>query len=96
MPKQQYRAVLHTITKFSGGGYPAGVACGKRSISIRDARAGINAARKYKADVQVHETTDRDGTPLHVAYAHYGPGTWDNAAFSTEIYEIPTAALTDL
>jgi hypothetical protein len=97
MSKQhQHRAVFNAITKFSGADYPETPAIGERRISIRDARSGINAARRSKADVHVYETVDRDGTPMHVAYAHYGPGTWDNVAYSTEIYEIPTAALTDL
>lgn len=97
MPKQpQHRAVLHTITKFSNNDYPAAPAIGARRISIRDARAGINTARRSQANVHVYETTDRDGTPTHIAYAHHGPGTWDNVDHATEIYEIPTAALTAL
>ncbi|MFD6873192.1 MULTISPECIES: hypothetical protein [unclassified Streptomyces] len=51
--------------------------------------------RRANAAVSVHETTDRQGTPLHVVHVHHGP-IYDATDFCTDIFEIPTAALTDL
>ncbi|MFB7410982.1 hypothetical protein ACFCZ2_27760 [Streptomyces sp. NPDC056202] len=65
-------------------------------VTVHTARVSISGARKTADTVHVYETTDRDGTSLHVAHVHYGPGHWDNGAFMTEIYEIPTTALLDI
>lgn len=46
--------------------------------------------------VHIYECTDRDGTPLHIAYVAYAPDCWSNVTGVIDIYEIPTASLTDL
>ncbi|MFB7517439.1 hypothetical protein [Streptomyces sp. NPDC056144] len=65
-------------------------------LTIHTARVTISAARKTATSVHVYETTDRDGIAFHIGYVHYGPERWDNGSFITDIYVIPTAALTDL
>ncbi|MFE7596924.1 hypothetical protein [Streptomyces sp. NPDC057494] len=65
-------------------------------LTVHTARVSISAARKTADTVHVFETTDRDGISLHVAHVHLGPEHWSNGGFVTEIYVIPTAALTDL
>ncbi|MGP3687416.1 hypothetical protein ACTVZO_22400 [Streptomyces sp. IBSNAI002] len=65
-------------------------------ISVDIARQCIRRGRRSNATVNVYETTDREGTALHVAYVHYGPELYDGADFVTDIYEMPTAALTAL
>ncbi|WP_405530370.1 hypothetical protein OG592_21005 [Streptomyces avidinii] len=65
-------------------------------ISLYIALQCIRRGRRSTATVSVYETTDREGTALHVAHVHYGPERFDGADFVTDIYEIPTAVLTDL
>ncbi|MEU7163855.1 hypothetical protein AB0A70_04315 [Streptomyces morookaense] len=68
-------------------------------ISLYTALSGIRKARKSpKAvdTVNVYTCTDRTGTALHIAYVHFTPGHWDNVNDVIDVYEIPTAALTDL
>ncbi|MEU4955117.1 hypothetical protein [Streptomyces lavendulae] len=65
-------------------------------ISIDVARQCLRRARRNGHTVQVHQTTARDGSSVHVAHVHTGPGHWDAVDYVTDIYEIPTDALTDL
>ncbi|MFE4656768.1 hypothetical protein ACFRFJ_08740 [Streptomyces hydrogenans] len=65
-------------------------------LTVHTARGCISAARKGVETVHVYETTDRDGNSLHIAHVHNSFRYWNNGAFITEIYEIPTAALTDI
>ncbi|MEU9498732.1 hypothetical protein [Streptomyces sp. NPDC048196] len=65
-------------------------------MTVDTARRHIRRGRHCAATVHVYETTDRGGSSFHVAYVHFGPGRWDNADFVTDIYEIPTEALTEL
>ncbi|MGW7138787.1 hypothetical protein [Streptomyces xanthophaeus] len=68
-------------------------------ISLIAALSGIRNARKSpKAvdTVNVYAFTSRDGTPLHVAYIHHARGRWTGVNDVIDVYEIPTAALTDL
>ncbi|MFE2758503.1 hypothetical protein [Streptomyces halstedii] len=65
-------------------------------ITVDTARRCIRRGRKSADAVHVYETTDRDGNGVHVAHVHFGPGHWGNVHFVTDIYEIPTQALTDL
>ncbi|MER6782719.1 MULTISPECIES: hypothetical protein [unclassified Streptomyces] len=55
----------------------------------------IKRYRRANAAVSVHETTDRDGVPLHVVHVEHGP-IYEATDCCTDIFEIPTAALTDL
>ena len=64
--------------------------------TANEVRRCVNSARRMPTDVHVYETTDRDGIALHVAHVHYHPGYWSDRDNVTEIYEIPTRALTDL
>ncbi|MEU6755416.1 hypothetical protein [Streptomyces sp. NPDC046685] len=66
------------------------------AISADTARRLIRRGRRSKAAISLYETTDRQGVALHVAHVHFGPELYDGADFVTDIYEIPTAALTDL
>ncbi|RSS79492.1 hypothetical protein [Streptomyces sp. WAC06614] len=66
------------------------------AITTFTARQCIRRGRRNDATVSVYETCDRNGVALHVAHVHYGPGHYSGADFVTDIYEIPTAALTDL
>lgn len=65
-------------------------------ISVHTARNSISGNRRSADAVHVYETSDRDGTRMHVAAVHFGPGRWSNVDDVTVIYEIPTAALTDI
>ncbi|MDD9378906.1 hypothetical protein M8Z33_20025 [Streptomyces sp. ZAF1911] len=59
---------------------------------ISSARGGIESVDA----VHVYAFTGRDGIPLHVVYIHHTPGRWHDANDVIDVYEIPTAALTDL
>ncbi|WP_405636588.1 hypothetical protein OHB53_35305 [Streptomyces sp. NBC_00056] len=67
-------------------------------LSADTVRGLIRRARKNTGveAVHVYECTDRTGTPLHIAYVRFAQGRWSNVTDVTDIYEIPTAALTDL
>ncbi|KOG20004.1 MULTISPECIES: hypothetical protein [Streptomyces] len=65
-------------------------------LTVHTARGCIGAARKGVDTVHVYETTDRDGNSLHIAHVHQSFSYWNSGAFITEIYVIPTDALTDL
>ncbi|MFD8392932.1 hypothetical protein ACFV2N_27965 [Streptomyces sp. NPDC059680] len=68
-------------------------------LSADTARRLIRRARTNRTGVEavhVYEFTDRAGTPLHVAYVRYAPDYWSNVTGVIGVYEIPTAALTDL
>ena len=45
------------------------------NLSLSDGRAAIRSARRYADTFHTYETTTRTGTPIHVAYAHYLPGS---------------------
>ncbi|MFB7056891.1 hypothetical protein ACFCXT_27685 [Streptomyces vinaceus] len=66
------------------------------ALSTDTARRLIRCGRRSTATVHVYETTDRAGTPLHIAHVHFGPELYDGADFVTDIYEIPAGALTSL
>ncbi|RPF33596.1 hypothetical protein [Streptomyces sp. TLI_185] len=55
----------------------------------RTNRTGVEA-------VHIYECTGRDGTAVHIAYIRYAPDHWSNVTDVLDVYEIPTAALTDL
>lgn len=51
---------------------------GKRdhlNLSLTEGKAAIRSARKYADVFHPYEFTARDGTPMHVAYARYLPGS---------------------
>ncbi|MFD6229876.1 hypothetical protein ACFWFZ_23820 [Streptomyces sp. NPDC060232] len=66
------------------------------AVSTDTARRLIRRGRRSTAIVNVYETTDREGTALHIAHVHFGSELYDGADFVTDIYEIPTEALTTL
>jgi hypothetical protein len=68
----------------------------QKQISVNAARTRIRDNRAVADEVRVYETTDRNGTGLHIAYVHYGPGIWATADDVTYVFEIPTEALTSL
>ncbi|KUN28844.1 hypothetical protein AQJ23_07935 [Streptomyces antibioticus] len=87
----KHAATLHTRT--DGRTYrPEHLSTDTARRLIRRARAN----RTGVAAVHVYECTDRDGNALHIAYVHYAPDHWSNVTDGIDIYEIPTAALTDL
>ncbi|UUN28207.1 hypothetical protein [Streptomyces sp. FIT100] len=65
-------------------------------LTVDTARQIIRRARRSAAVVRVYETTDRDGNNIHLAHVHFGPGRWNDVDSVTDIYEIPTQALTAL
>ena len=68
-------------------------------ISADTARRLIRRARTNRTGVEavhVYECTDRDGNALHIAYVCYAPDHWSNVTGVIDVYEIPTAALTDI
>ncbi|NEA59501.1 hypothetical protein G3I60_36410 [Streptomyces sp. SID13666] len=65
-------------------------------MTVDTALQCIRRGRRGAATVHVYETTDRDGNSVHLAYVHFGTGRWSNAEFVTDIYEIPSVALTDI
>ncbi|MFD4999837.1 hypothetical protein [Streptomyces buecherae] len=71
-----------------------------RPITAHRAAAEIRRARRQPAEIvdaiHVYATTDRTGDALHIGYIHYTPGHWTDVADVIDIYEIPTAALTDI
>ncbi|WP_327168807.1 hypothetical protein [Streptomyces subrutilus] len=85
---------FHTLVRYRGNEFTSRWC--PEQLSVDTARRCIGRGRRAAATVHVYETTDRDGHSLHVAYLHFGPGIWDNADFLTDIYEIPTEALTSL
>lgn len=51
---------------------------GKRdhlNLSITDGTAAVRSARRHADTFHTYEFTDRNGTPRHVAYARYLPGS---------------------
>ncbi|THA37119.1 hypothetical protein [Streptomyces sp. A1547] len=68
-------------------------------ITVIATLSHIRSARKSPKSVDavnVYAFTSRDGIPLHVVYIHHVPGRWDGVREVIDVYEIPTAALTDL
>lgn len=68
-------------------------------ISVIAALSHIRSARKSPKNVDavyVYAFTGRDGIPLHVVYIHHTPGRWHGVKDVIDVYEIPTATLTDL
>ncbi|WP_336318721.1 hypothetical protein [Streptomyces lavendofoliae] len=68
-------------------------------IALDAALLGIRKARKSPTAVDavnVYAFASRDGAALHVTYVHFVPGHWSNVNEVFDVYEIPTAALTDL
>jgi hypothetical protein len=45
------------------------------NLSLTDGKTRIFSARKYANTFHTYEFTARDGQRLHVAYAHYEPGS---------------------
>ncbi|MGR8009239.1 hypothetical protein [Streptomyces hypolithicus] len=85
---------LHTLMQRTGDTRTA--RCSPQRLRIDTARTAIRHSRSEAVAVHVYETTDRDGNGVHVAYAHFAPGRFDCVDSETDIYEIPTNALTDL
>ncbi|MCX5273753.1 hypothetical protein [Streptomyces virginiae] len=85
---------LHTLMHHTGQART--VKWRPERLSTDTARRLIRRGRRNNAAVRVYATTDRDGTPMHVAYVEFGPGLYDNVDAVTDIYEIPTEALTSL
>ncbi|MET9597445.1 hypothetical protein [Streptomyces sp. NPDC006459] len=68
-------------------------------ITVIAVLSHIRNARKSPRNVDVvnvYAFTGRDGIPLHVVYIHHAPGRWHGVDDVIDVYEIPTAALTDL
>ncbi|WP_406104722.1 hypothetical protein OG698_21320 [Streptomyces sp. NBC_01003] len=67
-------------------------------LSADTVRGLIRRARRNTGveAVHVYECADRTGAPLHIAYVRFASGNWSNVTDVIDIYEIPTAALTDL
>ena len=45
------------------------------NFGVTEGRARIRSARRHADIFHPYEFTDRDGTPMHVAYARYLPGS---------------------
>ncbi|MFC8337585.1 hypothetical protein ACFUJX_11405 [Streptomyces rubiginosohelvolus] len=67
-------------------------------LSADTVRSLIRRARKNTSveAVHIYQCTDRSGAPLHVAYVRFAPDCWSNVTGVIDVYETPTAALTDL
>ncbi|MEU4727138.1 hypothetical protein [Streptomyces sp. NPDC023588] len=87
-------ATLHTLMRHTGR--TDTVRWRPERLTTSTARQLIRRGRRANAAVHIYETTDRDGTPIHIAHVQFGPGLYDNVESVTDIYEIPTAALTAL
>ncbi|MFD7237623.1 hypothetical protein ACFWAT_20235 [Streptomyces syringium] len=85
---------LHTLMRHTG--QTTALRWRPEQVTTTTARQLIRRGRRANAAVHVYETTDRDGTPLHIAHVQFGPGLYDNVEAVTDIYEIPTEALTSL
>ncbi|MFE0275698.1 hypothetical protein ACFWZY_26905 [Streptomyces sp. NPDC058992] len=86
--------LLHTPMRRTG--VTRTVAYRPKRLTVDTARQVIRRARRSAAVVRVNETTDREGSSVHVAHVRFGPGRWSDVDSVTDIYEIPTQALTDL
>ncbi|MFZ3498743.1 hypothetical protein ACODT5_36945 [Streptomyces sp. 5.8] len=76
-----------------------GVRYRPETITVIGVLSHISSARKTPTHVDavnVYAFTGRDGIPLHVVYIHHIPGRWHGANDVIDVYEIPTATLTDL
>ncbi|MGW7312656.1 hypothetical protein [Streptomyces sp. NPDC054865] len=76
-----------------------GLSYGPERVSVIAALSHIRSARKSSKNVDavhVYAFTGRDGIPLHVVYIHHTPGRWHGVRDVIDVYEIPTATLTDL
>lgn len=66
------------------------------SISLTEAKEAVRRTRRAADVFHAYDTTRRDGTPIHVVYAHYQAGRTD-VAFAghavTYLYEITTEAV---
>ncbi|WP_371644037.1 hypothetical protein OG974_20835 [Streptomyces sp. NBC_00597] len=85
---------LHTLMSRTGQTHT--VRWRPERVTASTARQLIRRGRRANAAVHVYETTDRAGTALHIAHVHFGPELYDGVDFVTDIYEIPTEALTSL
>jgi hypothetical protein len=69
---------------------------GHMNISLTEAREAVHRSRRSADVFHSYDITSRDGTPIHVVYAHYLPGRTD-VAFGghdvTYLYEIATEAV---
>jgi len=68
-----------------------------RHYSLTEARTVIRGARTWADTFHTYTTTDRQGRPIHIAYAHYERGTCPGPIPYTKtwIWEISTDALLD-
>ncbi|MEU9719068.1 hypothetical protein [Streptomyces sp. NPDC047976] len=87
-------AMVTTLVQYTGK--PAIARWRPEPISIDVTRQCLRRARRNRDAVAVHQTTARDGSSVHVVHVHIGPGRWHDVDYVTDIYEIPTDALTDL
>ncbi|UUN28577.1 hypothetical protein [Streptomyces sp. FIT100] len=86
--------LLHTLMRRTDD--TRTVAYRPERLRVDTARQIIRRARRSAAVVRVFETTDRDGNNVHVAHVQFGRDRWRDVDSVTDIYEIPTKALTDL
>jgi hypothetical protein len=87
-------ATLNTLVRYTG--HAETVHLAPTPVPIGLAMRWIEDDRKTTENVQVYETTDRDGHPLHVVYVHFGAHRWRNADDVVDVFEIPAPALTHL
>ncbi|KJY29954.1 MULTISPECIES: hypothetical protein [Streptomyces] len=85
-----------TVTTFVQYASKPGTDRWHEPISVDVARQCLRRARRSGDTVEIRQTTARDGSSVHVAHVHIGPGRWRDVDSVTDIYEIPTDALTDL
>ncbi|MGW7691016.1 hypothetical protein ACWGMA_19425 [Streptomyces asiaticus] len=89
-----HSATQHTLVRYTGK--PHTLTCRPERLTVHTARACVSRGRRTAEAVHVYETTDRDGTRFHVVHVYFGSGHWTGVDFVTDIYEIPTEALTAL
>jgi len=70
------------------------------NYSLTDGRERVRSARRYADTFHAYEFTSRDGTPMHVAYARFLPGSTrhgfsnlDETLDVTYLFEVPVEAV---
>lgn len=72
-------AIVDGFVPPEGSSVPPGRRHDHLNFSLSDARPRIQTSRRQADVFHPYEFTDRNGTPMHVAYARYLPGSPKNA-----------------
>ncbi|GAA2733421.1 hypothetical protein [Streptomyces nogalater] len=61
-------------------------------VPARSVAPAVRSALK-KHTVHEYDITARNGSPLHIVYIRYAPGTWSGGEDVIDVYEVPAQEL---